>query len=159
MKIRTIATVFTAICLLTNSIAYCDDGPSYDDTVQTIKETMVSNTSVFRQESYGYIKFDKCSLDYNVRGTFPSGGLYDIKFSNIDFSSLNSRESKVGRDYTAFVILNFKNAAHYKIDDKDIKIHTVVVNVSDLEKAQVLYKAFSRLGNLCGATAAPQLSK
>jgi hypothetical protein len=112
---------------------------------------MANNTSYARKENYGYIRFNKCSLDYNVMGTYPVGDLYNIKFSNIDFSSLNDRLSKTGHDYTSFIILNFTNDIRLKDNTKELNIHTVVVNVSTDEKAQELFDAFLHLGKLCGA--------
>jgi hypothetical protein len=112
---------------------------------------MANSTSDYRKESYGYIRFDKCSLDFNVLGTYPVGDLYNIKFNTIDFSSLNARVSKAGHDYTAFIILNFNNSFQFKDQFRDLSIHTVVVNVSTDEKAQLLFNAFLHLGELCGA--------
>lgn len=156
MKIKNIISISaTIVLLLTISTAYCENELSYNDTVDLIKETMANSTSDARKESYGYIRFNKCRMDYNVLGTYPVGDLYDIKFSNIDFSSLNFQASKAGHDYTAFIILNFNNNLHSKYDFKDITIRTVVVNVSDDEKAQILFKAFSHLGELCGAPKSP----
>jgi len=152
MQIKNIITIlatFSSLCI--SGIAYCDDELSYDDTVDLIQKTMVGSASDVRMESYGYIRFDKCSLDYKVSGTYPAGGLYDIKFSNIDFSSLNYKESSVGHDYTAFMMLNFKNAFQSKYDSKEISIHTAVINVSNDEKAQILFQAFLHLGELCSA--------
>jgi len=150
-----ISIIVTFSFLLFSGIAYCDSGLSYDDTVNLITKTMVSSTSDYRKETYGYIRFDKCSLDYNVFGTYPVGDHYNIKFSNIDFSSLNYQVSKTGHDYTAFIILNFKNAFQIKDDFKELTVHTVVVNVSSDEKAQILFKAFLHLGKLCGVQNKP----
>lgn len=150
MKIR-YAILLIAMLLSMESITYGASGSSYEDTVTLIKKTMVSSTSDYRQESYNYIKFDKCIMNYNVLGTFPSGGLYDIKYGGIDFSSLNYQVSKLGHDYTAFMILNFGKEIHAKDDTNDWKIHTVVVNVSDDHNAAILFKAFLHLGELCGA--------
>jgi hypothetical protein len=150
VKIRHII-LFLALLLSFKSIAYCESGPSYDDTVTLIKKTMASSTSDFRKESYTYIRFDKCVMNYNVLGTFPSGGLYDIKYRDIDFSGLNGQVSKTGRDYTSFVVLNFSKDLHAKDDSNDLTIHTVVVNVSDDDSAHILFKAFLHLGELCGA--------
>lgn len=130
--------------------AYCINELPYDDTVKLITETMANSTSVARNESYGYIRFNKCSLDYNVMGTYPVGDLYNIKFTNIDLSSLNVQSSKTGHDYTAFIILNFSNYFQYKDDSKTLNIRTLVVNVSDDENAQKLFDAFLHLGRLCG---------
>jgi hypothetical protein len=134
-----------------SGIAYCGNDLSYDGTVNLIKDTMASSTSDYRKESYGYIRFNNCSLDFNVFGTYPVGDLYNIKFSNIDFSSLNYQVSKIDHDYTAFIILNFNNSFQSKDDSKDLTIRTVVINVSTDDKAQILFKAFLHLGELCGA--------
>jgi hypothetical protein len=112
---------------------------------------MASSTSDYRKEKYGSITFDKCILDYSVSGRYPVGDLYNMKFSSIDFSSLNYQASKAGHDYTAFIILNFNNYIQYKDDVKSLKIRTIVVNVFSDEKAQLLFKAFLHLGELCGA--------
>jgi hypothetical protein len=157
MKIKNIISIMvTILFLLINGNAHCDNGLSYDDTVYLIKKTMVDSTSDYRKESYGYIRFNKCSLDYNVSGTYPVGDLYNIKFSNIDFASLNYKESRVGQDYTDFIILNFNNYVRYNDNVKDIPIRTVVVNISTDEKAQLLFKAFLHLGELCGAQKSPK---
>lgn len=139
------------LVLLINGIAYSDDERLYDDTVKLIQETMANSTSDYRRETYGYININKCIMDYNVSGTYPVGDLYNIKFSNIDFSSLNYQVSKVGHDYTAFIILNFSKDLYSKNYNQDLTIRTVVVNVSTDEKAQLLFKAFLQLGELCGA--------
>jgi hypothetical protein len=112
---------------------------------------MMNNPSPDRKESYRYIKFDKCTLEYNVTGTFPAGDLYDITFSGIDFSGLNIQNSKTGSYYAGIVMLNFKDDIHYKNFSQNLTIHTVVVSTSDDEKAEVLHKAFLHLGELCGA--------
>ena len=152
VKVKNIISTIAAVLLIVNSsIAYSDDDISYDDTVTLIKETMANSTSDYRRESYGYIRFDKCSLDYNVLGTYPVGDIYNIRFSNIDFTSLNYQASKAGHDYTAFVILNFDNPFQYNDGFKNLTISTTVVNVSSDEKAQILYKAFLHLRELCGA--------
>ena len=139
--------------------AYCTNELSYDDTVNIITETMANSTSYARKESYGNIRFNNCILDYNVMGTYPVGDLYNMKFTNIDFSSLNDQESKTGHDYTAFILLNFRNNVQYKDDIKELTISTVVVNVSTDEKAQILFDAFLHLGKLCGAPKAIERSK
>ena len=156
MKVKYIISITAAVLFLSIiGNAHCDNELSYDDTVKLIKETMANSTSDYRKESYGYIRFDKCSLDYNVSGTYPAGDLYKMKFSNIDLSSLNYRSSKAGHDYTAFIILNFNNSIQYSDEFKELKINTVVVNVSTDEKAQILFKAFLHLGELCGAPKMP----
>jgi hypothetical protein len=152
MKVKDIISITTVMSFfLFNGIAYCNSDQSYSDTVDVIMKTMAGSTSDYRKESYGYIRLNKCSLDYSVSGTYPVGDLYTIRYSNIDFSSLNYEASKAGHDYTAFIILNFKNPIKAKDRSNDLTIHTVVVNVSDDEKAQILFKAFLHLGELCGA--------
>lgn len=148
---KTLSTVAGILLLSVSAIAYGDDELSYDDTVDLITEKMYSSTSDARKESYGSIKFDKCRLDYNVSGTYPVGDLYNIKFSNIDFSSLNYQSSKAGHDYTSFIILNFDKPFQSRSNSKEITIRTTVVNVADDEDARTLFKAFLRLGELCGA--------
>ena len=156
MKVKNIISALATILFIaSSSIAYCDNELSYEDTINLIKETMANSTSAYRKESYGYIRFDKCSLDYNVMGTYPVGDLYDIKFSNIDFTSLNYQASKAGHDYTPFIILNFNSSFKCKDEFNELTIHTLVVNVSSDEKAQVLYKAFLHMGQLCGAKKSP----
>jgi hypothetical protein len=150
--IKNIILFIATILLVTiNGIAFCDGELSYDDSVNLIQKTMANSTSDYRKESYGYIRFDKCILDYNVSGTYPVGDLYNIKYSTIDFSTLNYQASKVGHDYTAFIILNFNKSFQAKDQFKDLTIRTVVINVSDDEKAQTLFNTFQHLGELCGA--------
>jgi len=141
--------VVTIVLLAMQSNAYCDSGLSYDETVRFIKTTMVDNPSDYRKESYGVVNLDKCSLDYSVAGTYPVGDLYNIKFSTIDFSSLDPQESKTGNDYTPFIILSFNN--HFTSTDgyRQLKLRTLVVNLSSEEKAEVLFKAFLHLGEIC----------
>lgn len=156
MKIKsTISIIAAVLFLLITSSAYCGSERSYDDTVDFIKETMASSTSSERKESYGPIKINKCILDYNVSGTFPAGGHYNITYSAIDFSSLNYQVSKAGHDYTAFIILNFSKDINAKDTFKELTVHTVVINVSTDENAQLLFKAFLHLGELCGAPKGP----
>ena len=116
---------------------------------------MVNSSSGIRQESYEYIRFDKCRMDYNVLGVYPVGDLYDLKFSGIDFSSLNPSLSKVGHDYTDFVVLNFAKPLTRTDRSKDMMIRTVVINAAPVEKTQLLFKAFLHLGELCGAPKSP----
>jgi hypothetical protein len=145
--------VAAILTLFMGGAAYCDSGPgpSYEDTITLISKTMATSTSGYREESYGYINFNKCNLDYNVSGKYPAGPGYNIKFSGIDFANLNSRDSKLGHDYTAFVILNFNKSLEYSTGNNALKIRTVVVNLSDDESARVLFRAFLHLGALCGA--------
>jgi hypothetical protein len=156
VKLVNIIPAIVVILFLTKScIAYGDNGLSYDATVNLIKKTMSGNTSVARQESYEYIKIDKCILDYKVFGTFPVGTPYEIKFSGIDFSSLNYQQSKIGHDYTDFIILNFIKPALYRINGTDLPIHTVVVNTFDDKSKKILFDAFLHLGELCSAKNLP----
>jgi hypothetical protein len=136
---------------LISGTGYCGTGPSYDDTVAVIKETMIGNTSVARQESYGYVTFDKCTLTYNVSGIYPVGDPYTITFSGIDFSALNYDLSKTGRDYSAFVILNFDRDIKFKDDFKELTVNTIVINMFNDEAAHKLFNASLQLGELCGA--------
>lgn len=152
MNLAHLISITTVTLLLSiNSTAYCDNGPSYEDTVKFITDTMASSTSDARKESYGYIRFTKCNLDYNVSGTYPVGDPYNITFSGINFSSLDDQGAKAGYDYTAFIFLSFNDPFRSKGDFRDIAIHTAVINVSTEEKAQALLKAFLHLGELCGA--------
>jgi hypothetical protein len=153
MTILPIAAVL--FCLLNCGNAYCDDGPSFLDTINLIRETMSTSTSAYRKESYAYIRFNKCTMDYNVLGTYPVGELYDIKFRNIDFSSLNTKSSSTGHDYTAFIILNFDRPFQSRGDFKELTLRNAVINMSNDEKAQILYKAFLRLGELCRGAKSP----
>jgi len=147
-----IITVLTAALFLSIScLAYGGNRLSSDDTVAFISKTMAEHTSAERKESYAYINFDKCVLSYRVYGTFPVGTLYDIKFSDIDFTSLNYQQSNTGHDYTDFMVLNFNRQARYRINAEDIPIHNVVINTSDSESAKKLFEAFLHLGKLCGA--------
>lgn len=147
--------ILVIVFLSMSCIAYGDNELSYDDTVNMIRKTMSGNTSVARQERYEYIKIDKCILDYKVFGTFPVGTQYEIKFSGIDFSSLNFHQSKIGHDYTDFIMLNFNKPAIYGINGTDIPIHTVVINTFDDKSSKMLFKAFLHLGELCSAKSLP----
>ena len=102
------------------------------------------------------MRFDKCRMDYNVLGTYPVGDLYDLKFSGIDFTSFNPSLSKVGHDYTDFVVLNFTKPLKRTDRSEDMMIRTVVINAAPGEKAQLLLKAFQHLGELCGAPESPR---
>ena len=151
MKITAAISVITAILLAAAGCGHCDDNLSYRETIGLIKETMARSTSVFRNESYGEIRFNACKLSYNVTGVFPSGGLYDMKFSDIDFSSLNANGSKTGSDYTPYLVLMFDKPFGYKEGSTDIGITALVVNVSGKNEARSLYRSFLHLGELCRA--------
>jgi len=142
--------------LLMGTTAYCDNALSYDDTVELIKKTMIGSDSGIRKESYGYIRFDKCLMEYNVLGTYPVGELYNLKFSHIDFSSLNAAGCKIGHDYTDFVILDFDTSLKRTDNSQDLMIRSVVFNASPDDKAQSLLKAFLHLGELCRVPKGPQ---
>ena len=149
--------VVTIILLSMQSIAYCAGGLSYTETVSLIKTIMVDNPSDYRKESYGTVKFDQCSLEYSVAGTYPVGGLYNIKFSNINFSGLDPQEAKTGNDYTPFILLSFNDYFTSMDGYQELKLRTLVVNLSSEEKTEELFKAFLHLGELCrgrGVTAA-----
>lgn len=149
-KVKCIVSMLATLFIVLNScVAYCAQKVSYEDTVDLIKETMVSSTSVARQESYGYIRLESCTMDYNVSGTYPVGDTYNINYSNLNFSGLNQQASKAGHDYTSFIILNFDKQIQSKSNNEILNIHTVVINVSDDAKAAILFKAFSDLGKLC----------
>ena len=141
--------------LAIGTAAYCDSGRSYDATVEVIQKTMIGSDSGIRKESYGYIRFDKCIMEYNVRGTYPVGELYNLKFSNIDFSSLNPAGCKIGHDYTDFVILDFDTYLKRTDNSTDMMIRSIVINASPDEKTELLFKAFLHLGELCRAPKGP----
>jgi hypothetical protein len=149
MKIRLAASLMATVLLATSTIASSDSGPSYEDTVDLIKKTLVSGDSGIRRESYRYLRFDKCVMEYNVLGTYPVGEPYDLKFSGIDFSSLNASTSKIGQDYTDFVVLSFGNPVKRTDNSNDMMIHTVVFNAGPAEKTKALFNAFLHLGELC----------
>jgi len=90
-------------------------------------------------------------MTYNVLGTYPSGGSYDITYRGLDFSSLDPSQSRFGHDYTSFIMLSFNNPVRYQQDGQELEIRTVVVNVSDDERAAALFDAFLRLARLCSA--------
>lgn len=133
-----------------SATAYGSDA-SFDEVTKNIEGTMRGSLSSARMESYGPIKFDGCRFDYTVSGTYPSGGLYTIKFSDIDFTSFRLNNSKIGHDYTYYIVLNFDTQFRYKSEIDDIKVRSTVINVADEEGARSLFKEFSRLGELCGA--------
>jgi len=152
MKAVNIIPVLTAVLILASSwSAYAGNGRAYNETVALISKTMAEKTSAARKESYGPINIDRCILDYQVSGTYPGGTLYDIKFSDINFSSLNHDQSKTGHDYTDFILLNFGTPARYRLDAADRSVHTIVINTADAESAKTLFQAFLHLGELCGA--------
>jgi len=153
INILTIAA--TLFFLSFNGIGHCDSGLPYTDTVNLIKTLLSGISSDVRQESYGYIRFDECILDYNVSGYYPIGTPYDISFRHIDFSSLNYQKSKTGADSSHFVILIFNKPFNYKSTSKDMTASTAVIDAASYQQAQTLFKAFLHLGELCGAGKSP----
>lgn len=155
VKIKhSITLIATFLFLSISGIGYCDNGLSYNDTVNSIKKLLPDISSDVRKESYGYINFNQCILDYNVRGTFPAGTPYNIKYSNIDFSSFNHEASKVGdasNDNSNFIILNFNNSISYKTASEAFPVHSIVIDAATYEQAQTIYKLFEHLGDLCGS--------
>jgi hypothetical protein len=157
MKNKIIASILTTMTLLlVGATAYCDSELSYDETVNVITKTMIGSDSGIRKENYGYIRFDKCSMEYNVLGTYPVGELYNLKFSNIDFSSLNTAGCKTGNDYTDFVILDFNTPLTRTDNGKDMMIRSIVINASPDDQTKLLFKSFLHLGELCRAAKGPQ---
>lgn len=149
MKLKT-AIIVAVICFLSSSkTSYCDNRLSYDETVALIRDTMSNNTSLYRQESYGYIHFNGCGLEYTVAGKYPVGTTYNIKYSNIDISSLNAQQSKISHDYTAFVVLNFDKYLDYNTGSNALKIRTIVLNASDDQATAKLLGAFLHLKDVC----------
>ena len=143
------------IQLTTNGIGYCDNGLQYNDTVKLIKNLLPGITSDVRKEIYGYIRFDDCILDYNVSGYYPIGTQYDISYRDIDFSSLNYQQSKVGVDSSHFIILSFNKPFNHKTYSNERTVSTVVIDTASNERAQTLFKLFLHLGELCGAPKSP----
>jgi len=133
----------------------CVSSSPYNNTVKLIKELLPGISSNVRKEVYSFVRFDKCLLDYNVSGTYPVGTPYDINYSNIDFSSLNFQGSKIGVDSSYFIILDFNNPFNYKTVSSERTVRTVVIDAASYEQAQTLFKAFLRLGELCGAGKSP----
>ena len=136
--------------MMVSTVGY-SGAASYEEITKIITSTMRSSLSVARKESYSSIKFDTCKLEYTVSGTYPSGGLYTIKFSDLDFTALNLNNSKTGQDYTDFIILNFNKKFSYKSDIDNLMVGTTVINAADNEGAQTLFTAFFQLGTYCGA--------
>lgn len=122
---------------------------NYAQTVDLIKTTMEASPSAYRKESYGAIKFDDCRLDYSVAGTYPVGDLYNIKFTGIDFSSLDPAGAKTGNDYTPFIIVSFAHYFTASDGHQELQQRNLVVNLDSEEKAAVLLKAFLHFGEIC----------
>ena len=148
---KILPVIATVMLLSIGGVGYCDSGLPYNDTVDLIKKMLPGISSEVRKESYGSLRFDKCILDYNVSGTFPVGTLYNITYSNIDFSSLNYNVSKIGVDSSHYIIVNFNKSFRYKTESDERTVSTVVIDAASYEQAQTLFKAFLHLGELCGA--------
>lgn len=151
-----VSILVTILSIVLSGVAYCDNIPSYDDVANNIEEIMINNPSEARKERYGYVHINNCRMDYNVLGTYPVGELYNIKYSNMDFSNINYKLSRTGHDYTSFLILKFNNDIKYNDGIKELAVRTVVINIASDEKARELFKAFQQLGELCGAKDSPQ---
>jgi hypothetical protein len=150
VRTNNITLLIVALVLLTlPGIASCGDSRSYTETVNFIRTTMADYPSEYRKETYGPITFASCRLDYSVAGAYPVGDLYDIKFTGIDFSTLDPREAKTGNDYTPFIILSFKNHFTSRDGYQELKLRNLVINLSSEAKAAELYRAFLHLGALC----------
>jgi hypothetical protein len=134
---------------------HCSSERTYTATVEFIKDLLPGISSDVRNESYGYIRFNKCTLDYTVSGTYPVGTPYNIAFSNIDFSTLDYRTSKTGADSSHYIILNFTRPFGQKHYSDERTVSTVVIDAASHEQAQTLFKAFLHLGELCGAGKSP----
>ncbi|GFO61361.1 hypothetical protein GMST_36860 [Geomonas silvestris] len=150
MKLKKIALVLL-VQLFCSAVAYAQADPTLEETARYLESTMAGGTSEARKESYRYVRVDACSMTYNVLGTYPSGGAYDITYQDLDFSALEPGESRFGHDYTSFVMLYFNKPVRYQQRGQELKIRTVVVNVSDDERAGQLFAAFLRLARLCSA--------
>ena len=133
MKKIIITIAATIFFLSSNGSGYCNSGLTYNDTVALIKQLLPGISSDVRKESYGFIRFNGCILDYNVSGFYPVGTPYNITFSNIDFSSLDYQKSKTGVDSSHFVLLVFNNSFDYKTDSIDRKVSTVVIHSETLK--------------------------
>ncbi|HEY5975537.1 MAG TPA: hypothetical protein VIU41_12410 [Geobacteraceae bacterium] len=156
MRFTNLLTIAVTISIISmNGIGYCDSGLQYGETVAFIKNALPGISSDVRKESYGYIRFNECNLDYNVAGNYPVGTSYDISFKQIDFSSLNYQKSKVGVDSSYFIILNFNKSFISRIYSNERTVSTVVIDAASNEQAQTLFKAFLHLGELCGAGKSP----
>ncbi|QWV94489.1 hypothetical protein KP004_04700 [Geomonas oryzisoli] len=123
--------------------------PAVQQTAAAIVATMSSSTSSARKESYQSIDFNGCRLSYTVSGTYPSGGLYTIKFQDLDFSALDVAACRSGQDYTDYVVLRFKKPFSYRSLTDTLSVSTTVINVADPEAAQTLLEGFVRLAEQC----------
>ncbi|QXE92956.1 hypothetical protein [Geomonas subterranea] len=143
--------VFPAAALVALLAAPSWAAPSVDlkQTSDFIAATMMNSTSSARKESYQSVSFQGCRLDYTVSGTYPSGGLYTIRFRDLDFASLDAAGSKTGQDYTDYVVLRFQKPFSYQSLTDTLAVSTTVINVADREAAQSLLEASLRLAGQC----------
>lgn len=156
MKTKYLLQGVLGLVLSLSTAAACHGaGTSYDSTIASLTTAMAESTSTYRKETYDYITFDKCILNYKVSGTHGSGATYTTKWTGIDFSTFNVKESKAGSDYAGFVMLNFGTPALYDNGNATVPAHTVVVVVSDRGQAEALFKLFKRLGDLCRVQGGP----
>ncbi|MBJ6726705.1 hypothetical protein [Geomesophilobacter sediminis] len=147
---RTIAlSLVSLLSLSAVPLARAENTGSYPETVAAIERIMNCSKSPVRNDTYPYLRFQNCRLDYVVSGTYPVGTPYTLSFTGLDFSGLNPAESRTGHDYTAFVLLYFGTPFTYRDDVQEIKVRSTVVNVANDKDAAALLKAFFRLGELC----------
>ena len=148
-------TIFAAIALLfgCHGLALGEDAPPTSDLASFITSTMTGNTSSFRKESYQSAGFEGCTLNYTVSGTYPAGGLYTIRFQGIDFSTLDVASSKIGQDYTDYVVLRFDKPFTYASEIDRRYVSTTVINVNQRKAAQDLFDACQRFAAQCRAAA------
>jgi hypothetical protein len=139
-----------AVLVIISGVAHASEDTPYESITSAIKDKMEGGTTEVRKESYDYIKFDQCFMEYRVNGTYPSGMPYSVRFSDMNFSVLNLNNLRASDDYAAFVLLNFKDPAHYD-NGKVLPVHTVVVLTSNYERAKELVDLFRLFGELCGA--------
>lgn len=146
--------ILAAIALLFGccGLAWGDTGRPTGDLASFITSTMTGNTSSFRKESYQSAAFEGCTLNYTVSGTYPAGGLYTIRFQGIDFSTLDVASSKIGQDYTDYVVLRFDKPFTYASETDRRYVSTTVINVDQRKVAQDLFDACLRFAAQCRAT-------
>ncbi|MCM0080545.1 hypothetical protein L4X63_02975 [Geomonas sp. Red32] len=121
--------------------------PSIDQLTREIVDLMGSNTSTFREESYGYIEFHNCVMRYSVSGTVV-GNEYTYKYDNIDFAKLDINDSREGEDYSSFIVLSF-NGKFPMTGTFNREVSTVVIGAANREGSKKLFALFTKLGNLC----------
>ncbi|GFO55427.1 hypothetical protein GMSM_24340 [Geomonas sp. Red276] len=121
--------------------------PGIDQLTREIADLMGSNTSTFRNESYGYIEFDKCLMRYSVSGTVV-GNDYTYKYDNINFANLDLKESREGEDYSPYIVLSFDSKIAMT-GTFNREVTTVVIGAANREGSKKLFGLFTKLGNLC----------